>query len=77
MPRVTIPEDTRTFQRVNAGGKQLCRTLQMIPGGTTFDVSEPVMMVYDHRDQLAVSFLDCGKEYFLIVSEMNVPSLIQ
>jgi hypothetical protein len=35
-----------------------------------------MIMVYDHRDQLAVYFKDSGEEFFLIVSEMEVAGFV-
>ncbi len=76
MRRVILPQDTRTFQRTYEGGSSLARTGRMVPAGTNLMVSEPMIMVYDHRDQLAVYFKDSGEEFFLIVSEMEVAGFV-
>ncbi len=77
MRRVILPQDTRTFQRVTEGGTQLSRTGKLVPAGVNLVVSEPMTMVYDHREQLAVYFRDAGEEFLLIVSEMEVAGFVQ
>lgn len=78
MRRITLPEDTRTFQRTSPTSSLLARTGEPpLPAGTNLVVSEPQIMVYDHRDQAAVWFRDRGGEYFMLVTETGVPELIQ
>lgn len=76
MRRITLPQDTRTFQRTGPTSSLLARTGLLVPAGRTLVVSEPQTMVYDHRDQAAVWFRDRGEEYFLIVAETGVPDLM-
>lgn len=76
MREVTLPYDTRMFQRVNEQSPLLARTGKMIRAGTTLRVSDPVLMTYDHRDQLAVSFQHEGEEHFFIVTEMEVAGFV-
>lgn len=77
MRRITLPQDTRTFQKTGPTSSLLTRTGLLIPAGRTLVVSEPQTMVYDHRDQTAVWFRDRGEEYFMLVTETGVPELIQ
>ncbi len=72
---VCLPQDTRTFRQVGTGSL-LGRTGWVLEAGSTIDISDPQNMVYDHRDQVAVSFEQNGKRYWLLVKEMNVPTLI-
>lgn len=76
MRRITLPQDTRTFRRTSPTGSLLARIGLSVPAGRTLVVSEPVTMVYDHRDQSAVWFKEGGEEYFLIVAETGVPELM-
>lgn len=40
--------------------------------GTTLNVGDPILMTYDHRDQLAVSFVLDGETYFMLENEMGL-----
>lgn len=72
MKQITLHRDTRAFQRMGGVSKQLCWLGHVLEKGTTLVVSDPVIMVYDHRDQPVVSFQsDQGQEYFLLVGEIG------
>lgn len=70
MRRITLAQSTRTFARVEEEGRLLGRTGKAEPAGTSLVVSEPMMMVYDHREQAAVYFKKGDEELFLLVDEL-------
>jgi hypothetical protein len=72
MKQITLHRDTRAFLRMGGVSKLLCWSDLVLEKGTTLVVSNPVIMVYDHRDQLAVSFQsDQGQECFLLVDDIS------
>lgn len=72
MKQITLHRDTRALQGLGGVSKQLCWAGHVLEKGTTLVVSNPVTMVFDHRDQPAVSFQsDQGQEYFLLVGEIG------
>ena len=77
MRRITLSQDTRTFQKVDEDGRLLFRTGGHEDAGASLLVSEPVLMTYDHRDQLAVYFKKDGEELFLLVSELGLDGFVQ
>lgn len=72
MKQITLHRDTRALQGMGGVSRQLCWLGHVLEKGTTLVVSSPVTMVYDHQDQLAVSFQsDQGQRYFLLVGEIG------
>lgn len=63
--KILLAEPTRYFA---ARGKQLYR-VGFIDG--SLSIGRPLQMVYDHRDQLAVSFERGGRTFYLLVSELS------
>lgn len=77
MRRITLEKSTRTFERVEEGGRSLARTGKAEPAGASLVVSEPLTMVYDHREQMAVYFRKGEKELFLLVDELGREGFVQ
>ncbi|KND49497.1 MAG: hypothetical protein AB203_00250 [Parcubacteria bacterium C7867-008] len=79
MPReITLPQDTRTFEKTGPNSSLLGRTGKHLGVGMAITVGEGCTMVYDHRDQTAVPILAKGEEFdglYLLVSEINLPEL--
>lgn len=73
---VTLAEDARVFQKTNYNSKQLCRTGECLRAGSKIKISEPEILVYDHRDQEAVSFVFNDKTYYLLKSELMTLELV-
>ena len=74
--RVCLPIDVRVFTRMDKTCL-LGQTGLHLPCGAVVIITNPQTMVYDHRDQVAVSFEHEGDEYWMLVNEMNIPELIQ
>lgn len=64
---------------MNEASAQLCRSGKWVRAGAALVVSEPQIMVYDHRDQHVVWFREPGDEtaYYLIVAETGVAELME
>lgn len=71
---ITLTKNVRVFRR-QGDINQLYRTGAIAESGGKFDVSEPKPMIYDHRDQMAVSFHFLNETYYMLVSEMGAPEL--
>lgn len=75
---VTLPKNVRLFKQ--CGGKHskmLSRGIDAVYAQKdgVFDIGEPRLMSYDHKDQLAVPVSFAGEEYFMLVNEMGIPEL--
>lgn len=78
MRSITLTQSARTFVRVEGYVGLLSRTGKREPKGASLVVSEPMTMVYDHREQMAVYFSGKdGEDLFLLVSELGQDSFVQ
>lgn len=77
MRRITLPQTVRTFLRTSPTGSLLYKTGNWLPAGTTLVVSEPMTMVFDHRNQAVVCYKDGEVETFLIVNELGIDGFVQ
>lgn len=71
--RITLPQNVRYFTKE---GSLLARTDEGLATGSVVPIGDPVDVVYDHRDQIAVPFLMEGEIYYMLVTEIGLPELI-
>jgi hypothetical protein len=66
---ITLNMPARLFEST---GKQLARRRMIIPRGSQLTVIEKEMMIYDHKDQLAIKFLYEGVMSWILVAEAGI-----
>ncbi len=76
MRKITLPKPVRTFRRTSPAGSSLYKTGDWLHAGMKLWVSEPMTMVFGHRDQAVVYYKDGKDEIFLIVSELGVDGFV-
>lgn len=73
MRQVTLPKNTRYFEKT---GYALTRTDRGLSAGSIINIGEPELLYYYHRQQIAVPFTMYDETYYMIISEMEIPELV-
>ena len=75
MRNITLSRLARVFEKVNQVSLMLARTNTYLAAGTEVLVGNEEPVIYDHRDQRGIAFVDeNGKTYYLLVSELGLPN---
>ena len=77
MPKVVVLSTTTRFFEKTSPFQLVWRgATQCLPAGTTVEIGDPEVLEYDHGEKVAVPFKTTeGVRYFL-VTEMEIPELV-
>lgn len=68
MGKMTINKEVRVFK--NFIDQRLSRTELSLRAGDVIEAEPPVIMLYDHRDQVVIPFLRDGERHFILQGEL-------
>ena len=74
--RIKLPQETRTFEMTGTDTYLLARTGRYIAAGTELTIGDPIVVGYDHHDQVAVPIVEGDVDgIYLLLQEIGLPEL--
>jgi hypothetical protein len=76
MKRIALKEPTRVFGKHPDPDPRLYQILAHLEAGAKVEIGDPVLVVYDHRDQHALPFDYKGETFYFLAAEAQYEIMV-